>query len=106
MVVNIGIIASCLLMILSVLWINIILWKGYIVGRKIKENTYQLGKDLTNEKVEEYIKYIDYIEIPPRKYYWNILKAGYKIVELNNSIDKKVLEQLKITILSKGILID
>lgn len=88
-VFNIGIIIGCLLMILSVLWINIILWKGYIVVRKIKENTYQIRKDLTNEKVEEYIKYIDCIDIPPKKYYWNILKARYKIVELNNSIDKK-----------------
>lgn len=106
MFMNIGVIIGCLLMILSVVWINIILWNAYLVGRKIKEKTYQIGKDLTNEKVEDYIKYIDSVNIPPRKYHWNMLKSGYEIVKVNNLIDRKLVERFKITILSKGIFLD
>lgn len=101
----IGVIIGCFLMIFSVIAINIILWKGYLVGRKIKEKTYQLGKDLTNTKVEDYIKFIDSIEIPPRKYHRNTIQAGYEIVRINKEIDIELLEKLRITILSKGILI-
>lgn len=106
MLKEIGVMAGCVLMIFSVIVINIILWKGYLVGRKIKDKTYDLGKDLTNEKVEDYIKFIDRIEIPPRKYYWNMIKAGYEIVKISETIDEKLVEQLKITILSKGILVN
>ena len=101
----IGVIIGCLLMIFSVIAINIILWKGYLVGRKIKEKTYQLGKDLTNVKVEDYIKFIDIIEIPPRKYHWNMIQAGYEIVRINKEIDIELVEKLRITILSKGIFV-
>ena len=105
MLKEIGVIIGCLLMIFSVIAINIILWKGYLVGRKIKEKTYQLGKDLTNVKVEDYIKFIDSIEIPPRKYHWNMIQAVYEIVRANKEIDIELVEKLRITILSKGILI-
>lgn len=106
MVVNIGVIIGCLLMFFLVIVINIILWKGYLVGRKIKEKTYQLGKDLNNERVEDYIRYIDSVEIPSRKYYVNMIKAGYEIIKSNNDIDIKLAEQLRVVILSKGILVD
>lgn len=105
MLKEIGVMAGCVLMIFSVIVINIILWKGYLVGRKIKDKTYDLGKDLTNEKVEDYIKFIDRIEIPPRKYYWNMIKAGYEIVRQNKKIDIELVGQLSTTILSKGVLI-
>lgn len=102
----IGVIIGCLLMIISALALNIYLWKGYLIGRKIKEKTYQLGKYLNNSKVEDYIKFIDSIEIPPRKYHWNMIKAGYEMVKMNKDIEVSLIEQLKITILSKGILVD
>lgn len=105
MLKEIGVIIGCLLMIFSVIAINFILWKGYLVGRKIKEKTYRLGKDLTNVKVEDYIKFIDSIEIPPRKYHWNMIQAGYEIVRSNKKIDTELVEKLRITILSKGILL-
>lgn len=105
MITDVGVIIGCFLMIFSVLAFNVILWKGYLIGRKIKEKTYQLGKDLTNVKVEEYIKFIDSIEIPARKYYWNMIHAGYEIVKVNKKIDIELVEELRITILSKGILL-
>ncbi len=105
MISYIGIMFCCILIILAAIGINIILWKGNRVGKKLKEKTYNLSKNLTNEKVEDYIKFIDSVEIPPRKYYWNMLKAGYKIVEMNKEIDNKLLRQLKITILGKGVLV-
>lgn len=105
MLKEIGVIAGCVLMILSVIVINITLWKGYLVGRKIKDKTYELGKSLASEKVEDYIKFIDSIEIPPRKYYWNMIKAGYEIVRANKEIDIELVEKLRIIILSKGILL-
>lgn len=106
MIVDIGIMFGCILMILAAIGINIILWNGYRIGKKLKEKTYNLGNNLTNEKVEDYIKYIDSIEIPPRKYHWNMIKAGYKVIELNRGIDEELIRQLRITILSKGILIE
>lgn len=92
-------------MIFSVIAINIVLWKGYLAGRKIKEETYQLGKGLNNGKVENYIKFIDGIEIPPRRYHWNMVQAGYEMVKINEDIDLELVKQLKMVILSKGILI-
>lgn len=92
-------------MIFSVIALNIYLWRGYLIGKRIKESTYQLGKNLTNDKVEDYIKFIDSIEISPRKYHWNMIQAGYKIVKMNKEIEIELVEQLRITILSKGILV-
>ncbi len=106
MLTYIGVIIGCLLMIISALALNIYLWKGYLTGRKIKEKTYQLGKDLTPEKVEDYIKFIDSIEIPPRKYHYDTIRGGYEIVKMNKEIDIELEEQLKVTILSKGILVE
>ena len=82
------------------------MWRGYLVGKRIKERTYQLGKDLTNDKIENYIEFIDNIEIPPRKYHWNMIQSGYEIVKMNNGIERSLTEQLKIVILSKGILVE
>ena len=105
MINDICIMFGCILMFIAVIWINIILWKGYRVGKKLIEKTYHLGKKLANEKVEDYMKYIDSVEIPPTKCHWNMLKAGFKIVEMNKEIDNKLLRQLKITILGKGVLV-
>lgn len=85
--------------------ISIVLCRSYLTGKKIKEKTYQLGKDLSNEKVEDYIKFIDSVEIPARRYYWNMIKSGYEIIRTNKGIDIKLVEQLKIVVLSKGILV-
>lgn len=105
MLKEIGVIIGCLLMIFSVIVINIILWKGYLVGRKVKDKAYDLGKDLTNVKVEDYIKFIENIEIPPRKYYWNMIKAGYEIVKTNKDIDIKLVGELRIVILCRGVFV-
>ena len=105
MLKEIGVMAGCVLMIFSVIVINIILWEGHLVGKKIKDKTYNLGKDLTNGKVEDYIKFIDSIEIPPRKYYWNMIKAGYEIVKTSETIDDKLIEQLRIVVLGRGVLV-
>ena len=106
MITDIGVIIGCILMLFSVLAFNVILWKGYIMGRKIKEKTYQLGKDLTPEKVEDYIKFIDSIEIPPRKYHYDKIQAGYEIIKMNKEMDKDLIDRLKIIILGKGIFIN
>ncbi len=92
-------------MIISALTLSVYLWKVYLVGRKIKDKTYQLGKDLNNGKVEDYIIFIDSLEIPPRRYHWNMIKAGYKIVKINGEVDANLIKRLKIVILSKGILV-
>lgn len=101
----IGVIIGSSIMLLSAILLNIYIWKGYLAGKKIKEKTYQLSKSLTNEKVEEYIKLIDSVEIPPRNYHWNMIKAGYEIVKMNGEIEINLIEELKIAILSKGILV-
>ena len=61
---------------------------------------------MTNEKVENYRAFIDSMEIPNRKVYWNTLRAGYKMIEIDNNVDEKLKEELKIIMLSKGILVE
>lgn len=99
------IVISLLITIISFIAIFYLLYKGYRTGVKIKEITYNLGKNLDNEKVLDYISFVDRIEIPDRKVYWNTLKAGYRLIEMNDSIDDKLKEQLEIVMLSKGVLI-
>lgn len=106
MITDVGVIIGCFLMLFSVLVFNLILWKGYMIGRKLKEKTYQLGKDLTYEKVEDYIKFIDSIEIPLRKYYYDMIRAGHEIVKMNKEVDINLVEKLKVMILSKGVLVN
>lgn len=55
--------------------------KAYNAGKAIKEETFELGKDLNDEKVERYSKFVENINIPNRMVYWNTLRAGYKLVQ-------------------------
>lgn len=98
-------IISVIILIPSFIGIIYLMYKGYRIGEAIKKKTYELGKDLNIKKVEDYNMFVDSIEVPNRKVYWNMLKAGYKLIEMNDSIDNKTKEQLKITMLSKGILL-
>lgn len=99
------IVISLLITVISFIAIFYLLYKGYRTGMRIKKITYELGKELDNERVLDYMNFTDSIEIPDRKVYWNTLKAGYRLIEMDNSIDDKLKEQLKIVMLSKGILI-
>lgn len=76
-----------------------------LIGGKIRKKTYQLSKNLNHKKVEDYINYIDKITIPPRIYHHYMLQSGYEIVKMNKDIDTDIKEQLKIALLSKGVLI-
>lgn len=106
LIINIIIIyISLLITVISFIAIFYLLYKGYRTGIRIKEITYELGKELDNEKVLDYINFIDGIEIPDRKVYWNTLKAGYRLIEMNSNIDNELKKQLKIVMLGKGVLI-
>lgn len=76
-------------------------WKA----KQIKAKTYELRKDLTNEKVSTYITFIDSLDVPNRKVYREILKAGYYLIDLDNSIEENLKRQLRTTMLSKGLLV-
>lgn len=98
-------ISSFIVLIISSIAITYILYRGCKVGEEINRKTYELGKELTNEKVKDYIYFIDGIKVPDRKVYWNTLKAGYRLVKMNDNIDDGLKEKLRVTMLSKGILV-
>ena len=93
------------LMIFLLILLNIIFIKGYLDGKKIKKEVFKLGKDLDNRKVKEYINFLDKFQILPIKAHQDFIKAGYEIVKMNNEVDEKLVKELKITILCKGIIV-
>lgn len=82
-----------------------LIYKSVKTGEEIRKITNELAKNLTNEKVKEYIDYINSIKVPNRKVHWNTLKAGYKLVQINDNINPQLKTELKIIMLSKGILV-
>lgn len=92
------------LFILSVIFFFYIIFKGYQYTRNISKKVYELGKGVTHEKIEDYIAYIDTKYIP--FYATNFVKAGYKLIDMDESIDENIKKNLKIIILGKGILVD
>ncbi len=97
------IIIGCLMIMLPAIGINIILIKGYLVGNKLKKLTFELSKHCTEEKIENYINFIENNEIPPKQYFWNLMVATHKLIEMGNAIDKELKDKFKILILGKGI---
>lgn len=98
-------IISYVVLILSTISFIYIMFNSCKIGEEIKKKTYELGKELNNEKAEDYIAFIDGIKVPDRKVYWNTLRAGYRLIETNRSIDSKLKEKLRIIMLSRGVLI-
>lgn len=94
------------LFILSLIFFLYTIIKGYNYTGNLGKKVNSLGKGITPEKVEEFIVYLDAKYIPFRFYTINLIKAGYRLVEMDGSIDVGLKQRLKIMILSKGILVD
>lgn len=82
-----------------------LLIKVFINAKKIEKATHNLQTELTNKKVIAYGDMINKIDIPNRSYIWKTIQAGYYLIESNPSIDTEVKSNLKIILLSKGVLI-
>ncbi len=93
------------LMIFLLILLNIIFIKVYLDGKKIKKEVYKLRKDLDNNKVKEYINFLERTQILPVKVHQDFIRAGYEIIRMGNDVDKELIKELKIIILCKGIIV-
>lgn len=100
---------SLMLFIITLTIISLIFvylaYKCVKTGEEIAKITNGLADNLTDMKVKEYMDYINSIKVPNRKVYWNTLRAGYELIEMNDNIDRELKTHLKITMLSKGIIL-
>ena len=94
-----------IIMFILLFIIGVYIFRSYRIAKKIEKMTYLLSKDIDSSKIEEYILYIDSIEIYPREYTWTLIKAAYILVQENEDIKSDLKIRLRKTILSKGIII-
>lgn len=90
---------SGIILLISLLW-------GYKYTHTLSKKVYNLGKGITAEDVEEFRNYLDAKYIPFRFYTNNLIKAGYRLIQMDENIDQELKQKLKIMTLSKGILVD
>lgn len=75
--------------------------KGYIYFTKLGKVVESLSEGVTAEKIDEFINHLDAKYIP--FYVGGMMKAGYQLVGMDESIDDELKKRLKIKILSRGI---
>jgi len=61
--------------------------------------------DLTDEKVNSFANIINSINIPNRAVNGKTIKAGYEIINMDTNIDEGLKSNLRIILLSKGVLV-
>lgn len=91
---------TIILLLASIFFIYTVL-KGYNYFRKLSKVVESLSEDVTSEKVNEFMSYLDVKYIP--FYAGGMMKAGYQLVEMVEEIDDDLKKKLKIKILGKGI---
>lgn len=92
------------LFLLSTTFLLYIIFKGYRYTSILSKMVYRLGKGITDEKVEDFIAYLDTKYIP--FYATNLVKSAYRLVDMDESIEVDLKLRLKIMALSKGILVE
>ena len=92
------------LFLLSTTFLLYIIFKGYRCTSILSKKVYNLGKGITPEKVEDFISYLDTKYIP--FYAGSLVKSGYRLVDMDGSVEDDLKQRLKIRALSKGILVD
>lgn len=91
---------TILLLLTSIFLIYTVL-KGYTYFRKLGKVVEILSEGVTAEKVKEFMSCLDEKYLP--FYVGGMIKAGYQLVEMDDSIDNELKKRLKIKILGKGI---
>lgn len=99
-------IVNIYILIIGVIFLMLLAYKGYRYTNILSKKVYNLGKKVTPGNVEDLITYLDAKNIPFRPYTLGLIKGGYKIVEMDDSIDVELKKRLKVMVLSKGILVD
>lgn len=94
------------LFVLSGVFLLYTIYKDYRYTDILSKKVYSLGKEVTAEKVEDFRIYLDVKHIPFRFYTFNLIKAGYSLVNMNEGINIELKERLKISVSSKGVLVD
>lgn len=94
------------LLVLSMMFLLYTIFKGYRYTDALSKKIYDLGKGVTSKKVEDFIVFIDTRYIPFRFYTHGLIKAGFRIVDMDKDIDIELKKKLKIMALSKGILVE
>lgn len=94
-----------LVVLIAIFLIIAYLFKSYRTGKKIEKMTYLLSKDINVESIKGYILFLEEIEIYPKEYYWNLIKAAYILAQETENLDDDIKNSLRRTILGKGIII-
>lgn len=73
--------------------------KGYNYFRKLGKVVESLSEGVTAEKIDEFMNHLDAKYIP--FYVGGMMKAGYQLVGMDESVDCELKKRLKIKILSR-----
>ncbi|MEK4343153.1 hypothetical protein [Brevibacillus sp. FSL L8-0710] len=74
-----------------------------INGRAILNATRKLQGNLSDQSCKEYIDMLKSVKIPNKPEYWNTLRAGYQLVKESTNISPEIKNELKQTLLSRGV---
>lgn len=104
--VQFGLIASTIIFLISLFILLFLIYKSYRYTSALSKKVYNLGEDITPKDVNDFMKHIDVKYIPFRSYTMSLIKSGYKLIEMEKSIDDNLKLQLKKVILKNGIVVD
>lgn len=79
---------------------------GFFIAKLSKKIRVLESSHMTSEMVEDLINFIDVKHIPFIWYSERLLKGGYKLVLLEESLDEQIKDILKRKLLSRGIIVD
>ncbi|MBB6215099.1 hypothetical protein HNQ80_001188 [Anaerosolibacter carboniphilus] len=84
---------------------TVLVFKGYkfISSIRLKLAINSLGENLTNEKVENFIKLVKRTSITNHPTEWNRLRAGFQMVNQSPNISSDLKRQLMNVLMSKGL---
>lgn len=91
---------TVILIMATIVFIYAVL-KGHSYFRKLSKLVESLAVDITDEKIGEFIYYLDENYIP--FYAGGMMRAGYQLVEMDESADDEIKRKLKVKLLSRGI---
>ncbi|CAK7036980.1 hypothetical protein [Tissierella sp.] len=99
-----ALVISTYLFIITAIFFFYTIVKGYKYTINLSKKVYSLGKGITIEKVEDFMAYLDVKYIP--FYAVNFVKAGYRLIAMDQGVDEELKRKLKIMSLSKGVVVD
>lgn len=77
----------------------------YRNGEKIKSAVRGLVYELKDDKIRDYINFVDEVQMPHLRTYHDISKAGYILIIEDENISQELKVELRKAMLSSGILV-